>query len=209
MRSQLTLPRETAPNPWAGHLRTLPGIFGLAGSYPFYNILPSLSDYNLSREDMDDFAARSFQRAEHSEKAGYFAREIVPFTAFKKDPVTGQRTKVVITKDEGIRYGTTKASLLKIRGAFPQWGKGLTTGGNASQISDGAAAVLLMTRRKADELGLKILGRHVSTAVAGEYGPVSWQRCTKHADRCAPPHHGCRPCLCNPDGLTEQWYYTR
>jgi len=125
------------------------------------------SDYGITREDMDDFAAKSAQRAEHAEKAGYFMHEIVPFTAFKKDPVTGNRTKIVITKDDGIRYGTTKESLLKIRSAFPQWGKGFTTGGNASQISDGAAAVMLMSRRKADELGLKVMGKHVSTAVAG------------------------------------------
>jgi acetyl-CoA acetyltransferase family protein len=125
------------------------------------------SDYDISREDTDNFAANSFQRAERAEKAGYFMREIVPFTAFKKDPVTGNRIKVVITKDDGIRYGTTKEALLKIRSAFPHWGKGSTTGGNASQISDGAAAVLLMSRRKADELGLTVLGKHISTAVAG------------------------------------------
>lgn len=125
------------------------------------------SDYDISREDMDDFAAKSFQRAEHAEKAGYFEKEIVPFTVFQKDPLTGARTKVVIMKDDGIRYGTTKENLLKIKSAFPQWGKAATTGGNASQITDGAAAVLLMSRRKAEQLGLKILGKHISTAVVG------------------------------------------
>src|SRR5262245_38078842 len=97
------------------------------------------SDYNISREEMDEFAARSFQRAEHAEKEGYFTREIVPFSVFQKDPKTGTRSKVVISKDDGIRYGTTKEALSKIRGAFPQWGRALTTGGNASQITDGAA----------------------------------------------------------------------
>lgn len=125
------------------------------------------SDFDISREDMDDFAARSFQRAERADKAGYFSREIVPFTAYKKDPATSERTKIIISKDDGIRYGTTKETLAKIKGAFPQWGKAQTTGGNASQVTDGAAAVLLMTRRKAESLGLKILGKHISTVVTG------------------------------------------
>ncbi|KIJ68205.1 hypothetical protein HYDPIDRAFT_106356 [Hydnomerulius pinastri MD-312] len=124
-------------------------------------------DYNISREVMDDFSAKSYQRAEHAEKSGYFAKEIVPFTVYEKDPATGARKKVVVDKDDGIRYGTTKETLLKIRAAFPQWGKARTTGGNASQITDGAAAVMMMTRRKAEQLGLRILGKHVSTAVAG------------------------------------------
>lgn len=136
------------------------------------------ADFDLKREDMDDFAAKSYQKAERAQKAGYFDREIVPFNAYKKD-ASGVREKVVITKDDGIRYGTTKEGLSKIRSAFPQWGKALTTGGNASQITDGAAAVLLMTRRKAEELGLKILAKHISTAVTGVaprvmgIGPVS------------------------------------
>lgn len=124
-------------------------------------------DFNISREDMDDFSAISFQRAEHAAKAGYFKNEIVPFTAYKKDPATGERAKVVITEDDGIRPGTTKEALLKIRSAFPQWGQGKTTGGNASQVTDGAAAVLLMKRSKAEELGLKILGKHVTTSITG------------------------------------------
>ncbi|OCH94702.1 thiolase [Obba rivulosa] len=124
-------------------------------------------DFNISREDMDEFAAMSFQRAERADKAGYFTHEIVPFTAFVNDPTTGERTKKVITKDDGIRQGTTKEGLLKVRPAFPQWQPARTTGGNASQITDGAAAVLLMTRRKAEELGLKILAKHVTTSVTG------------------------------------------
>ncbi|KAH7912993.1 Thiolase, N-terminal domain-containing protein [Hygrophoropsis aurantiaca] len=124
-------------------------------------------DYNIPREVMDDFAAQSYARAEHAEKSGYFAKEIVPFTVFENDPVTGTRKKIVVVKDDGIRYGTTKETLSKIRAAFPQWGKSRTTGGNASQITDGAAAIMMMTRKKAEELGLKILGKHISTAVAG------------------------------------------
>lgn len=124
------------------------------------------ADFDLKREDIDEFAAKSFQKAEHAQKTGYFDREIVPFNTYKKN-ASGVREKVVITKDDGIRYGTTKEGLSKIRSAFPQWGKALTTGGNASQITDGASAVLLMTRRKADELGLTVLAKHISTAVTG------------------------------------------
>ncbi|KAJ7932563.1 Thiolase, N-terminal domain-containing protein [Mycena leptocephala] len=125
------------------------------------------SDFEVSRKDQDEFAAISFQRAEAAEKAGYFKDEIIPFTVFSKDPKTGERTRVTITKDDGIRYGTTAEGLSKIRSAFPQWGNGTTTGGNASQITDGAASVLLMTRRKAESLGLKILAKHVITSVTG------------------------------------------
>ncbi|KAF8213222.1 Thiolase, N-terminal domain-containing protein [Mycena galopus ATCC 62051] len=124
-------------------------------------------DFEISRKDQDEFAAISFQRAEAAQKAGYFDREIIPFTVFSKDPKTGERTTITVTKDDGIRYGTTAESLSKIRAAFPQWGKATTTGGNASQITDGAAAVLLMTRRKAESLGLPILAKHITTAVAG------------------------------------------
>jgi len=125
-------------------------------------------DFGISREVMDEFSAKSYERAERAEKAGYFAKEIVPFTVFENDPTTGERKAIVVTEDDGIRYGTTKETLLKIRPAFPQWGEARTTGGNASQITDGAAAIMMMTRRKAEELGLEILGKHVSTAVAGE-----------------------------------------
>lgn len=124
------------------------------------------ADFDVSRNEMDEFAALSYQRAEKADKEGVFASEIVPFTAYVNDP-SGQRTTKLVTKDDGIRYGTTKESLLKIRPAFPQWGRGQTTGGNASQITDGAAAVLLMTRRKAEQLGLKILAKHVTTSVCG------------------------------------------
>ncbi|THH10155.1 hypothetical protein EW145_g1517 [Phellinidium pouzarii] len=124
-------------------------------------------DFNISREDMDALAALSFQRAEAAQKSGVFVDEIVPFTVSRRNIETGRKEKVVVDRDDGIRAGTTKEILAKLRGAFPQWGGSKTTGGNASQITDGAAAVLLMTRQKADELGLKILAKHVTTSVAG------------------------------------------
>ncbi|KAG6862451.1 hypothetical protein C0995_011891 [Termitomyces sp. Mi166 len=125
------------------------------------------SDFNITREEQDEYAATSFQRAENAQNAGYFANEIVPFTVFQKDPSTGERKLVMVNADDGIRAGTTKESLAKVRPAFPQWGNSTTTGGNASQITDGAASVLLMTRRKAEELGLKIHAKHHTTALAG------------------------------------------
>jgi acetyl-CoA acyltransferase 1 len=92
----------------------------------------------------------------------------VPIEAWTKvSPNSSERVKKLITKDDGIRPSTTVEGLSKIRGAFPQWGNGYTTGGNASQVTDGAAAVLLMTRRKAEELGLKILAKHITTSVTG------------------------------------------
>ncbi|KAF6757173.1 3-ketoacyl-CoA thiolase [Ephemerocybe angulata] len=124
-------------------------------------------DFGITRDEQDAFAARSFQRAERAQAAGYFKKEIVPFTVYQKDRVTGEKKLVTVTEDDGIRKGTTKEGLAKIRAAFPQWGNSTTTGGNASQLTDGAAAVLLMTRRKARELGLTILAKYITTAVTG------------------------------------------
>ncbi|KZV77703.1 thiolase [Peniophora sp. CONT] len=124
-------------------------------------------DFNISRDNMDELAALSFQRAEKAAVEGVFASEIVPFTALQKDTVSGERKPVVVSADDGIRPGTTKEGLAKVRAAFPQWPPANTTGGNASQVTDGAAAVLLMTRRKAEQLGLPILAKHVTTSVAG------------------------------------------
>jgi len=125
------------------------------------------ADFNISREEQDAFAALSFQKAEQAQKKGYFAKEIVPFTVLRKEPGSDKRVPVVVTEDDGIRYGTTAEGLAKIKSAFPQWGNATTTGGNASQITDGAAAVLIMTRREAEKRGLRILAKHVTTAVAG------------------------------------------
>lgn len=124
-------------------------------------------EFSISRADMDELAALSYQRAEKAAAEGIFAAEIVPFTALQKDPATGERKPVVVNADDGIRPGTTKEGLSKIRAAFPQWPPANTTGGNASQVTDGAAAVLLMTRRKAEQLGLPILAKHVTTSVTG------------------------------------------
>ncbi|KAL1955555.1 hypothetical protein VTO42DRAFT_8434 [Malbranchea cinnamomea] len=124
------------------------------------------ADFNITRDMQDRYAVESFRRAEVAQKAGWFDDEIVPITTKVKDPKTGQEKEVTLTKDEGPRWGTTLEALKKIRPAFPQWGD-KSTGGNSSQVTDGAAAVLLMKRSKAIELGQPILGKFVGATVAG------------------------------------------
>ncbi|CAI7574859.1 Thiolase-like subgroup [Penicillium manginii] len=124
-------------------------------------------DFNISREQHDQFAAKSYQKAERAQKAGWFNDEIIPITTQVKDPKTGEVKDVVVDRDDGIRYGTTAESLSKIRAAFPQWKPSATTGGNASQITDGAAALVLMKRSKAQQLGQPIIGKFCGATVAG------------------------------------------
>src|SRR5258708_27040539 len=125
-------------------------------------------DYNVTREEMDQFAFLSHTRASKAQQEGIFNDEIILVEVSRRDPKTGEIVgKVLVTTDDVIRHGTTLPALLKIRSAFPQWAPSQTTGGNASQNSDGGAAVLLMRRSKAEELGLKILGKHAGTATVG------------------------------------------
>lgn len=126
-------------------------------------------DFNVSRADQDAYAARSHQRASAAQKAGYFDEEIFPVQAHVKE---GDATSYkVLTQDDGIRHDTTAEKLAKIRPAFPEYaregGEAATTGGNASQLTDGGAAMILMTRRMANELQLPIVAKYVATAVAG------------------------------------------
>ncbi|KAL2120274.1 hypothetical protein VTJ04DRAFT_4300 [Mycothermus thermophilus] len=122
-------------------------------------------DFNVTREEMDKYATESFRRAEAAQKAGLFEDEIVPIKTKVKD-ADGNWKEVTLTKDEGIRPGTTYEALSKIRPAFPQWGP-TSTGGNSSQVTDGAAAILLMKRSTAIKLGQPILGKYVGSTVAG------------------------------------------
>jgi acetyl-CoA acyltransferase 1 len=123
-------------------------------------------DFNITRELQDRYAAESYQRAERAQKAGWFEDEIVPIVTQVKDPKTGELKTITVTKDEGPRWGTTYESLSKIRPAFPDFGD-KSTGGNSSQVTDGAAAVLLMKRSRAIELGQPILAKFVGATVAG------------------------------------------
>jgi len=103
-------------------------------------------EFNITREMQDRYAVESFRRAEAAQTAGWFDDEIVPITTKVKDPKTGEEKTVTLTRDDGIRYGTTYEALSKIRPAFPQWGN-RTTGGNASQVTDGGEYLLLYPSR--------------------------------------------------------------
>ncbi|OAL47556.1 3-ketoacyl-CoA thiolase 1 [Pyrenochaeta sp. DS3sAY3a] len=124
------------------------------------------NDFNITRERQDRFAAESYRRAEVAQKAGWFDDEIVPITTTVKDPKTGEEKTVTLTKDEGPRYGTTFESLQKIKPAFLPHGD-KSHAGNSSQLTDGAAAVLLMKRSTAQKLGQPILAKYVGATVAG------------------------------------------
>ena len=108
--------------------------------------------YGISREEQDAWAAASHERAAAAWKDGRFAEEVTPVEVpqRKGDPV-------LVDSDEGIRPGTTVESLARLRPAFTA--DGTITAGNASQISDGAAALVLASRDAADQLGLEPLAR--------------------------------------------------
>jgi acetyl-CoA C-acetyltransferase len=115
--------------------------------------------WQIGREQQDEFAARSQQKAEAAQKAGRFKDEIVPVT------VKTRKGEIVVDTDEHPKHGTTKESLTKLRPAFDK--NGSVTAGNASGINDGAAAVVLMTAKAAQQRGVKPLARIVSWATAG------------------------------------------
>mgnify|MGYP000910282990 FL=1 len=127
--------------------------------------------WNISRQEQDEFAVRSQNRAEAAIKSGRFKDEIVPVAIpqRKGDPI-------VIDTDEFPRFGTTIEGMAKLKPAFKK--DGTVTAGSSSGINDGAAAVLVMSKEKADELGIKPLATIVSFASAGVdpsimgYGPV-------------------------------------
>lgn len=117
-------------------------------------------EFGTTREQQDLWAARSQQRAAAAQEAGKFAEEIVPVEVKKKKDV------VVVDKDEHIRADTTAESLSKLPPAFRK--EGTITAGNASGINDGAACVVVALRKKAEELGLPILGTVVSHGMVAE-----------------------------------------
>ncbi|OAL35682.1 hypothetical protein AYO20_05063 [Fonsecaea nubica] len=123
-------------------------------------------DFHITREEQDRFAEMSHNRAERAQRQGWTNDEISPVTTRWIDPKTKETKTVTVDKDDGIRPGTTYEGLAKIRSAFPQWGP-TTTGGNASQVTDGAAAVLMMKRSTAQKLGQPIIGKYVKSTVVG------------------------------------------
>jgi acetyl-CoA C-acetyltransferase len=124
--------------------------------------------FEVTRAQQDDAAARSHQRAAAAQAAGIFDAEIVPVTVPQR-----RGEPVVITTDEGVRPGTTVETLAGLRPAFS--GDGSITAGNSSQISDGAAAVVLTTRSHADEMRWSVL------AVVGAAGQVAGPDNSLHA----------------------------
>ncbi|HEX7955086.1 MAG TPA: acetyl-CoA C-acetyltransferase [Burkholderiales bacterium] len=115
--------------------------------------------WNVSRQEQDEFAAASQQKAEAAQKAGRFKDEIVPVT------VSTRKGDVIFDTDEFVRHGTTVEALASLKPAFDK--SGTVTAGNASGINDGAAAVMMMSATRAKELGLKPLARIKAYSSAG------------------------------------------
>jgi acetyl-CoA C-acetyltransferase len=115
--------------------------------------------WQITREQQDQFAAASQQKAEAAQKSGRFKNEIVGVK------ITSRKGDVIVDADEYPKHGTTAESLAKLRPAFDK--AGTVTAGNASGINDGAAALVLMTDKEAARRGLKPLARIVSWATAG------------------------------------------
>jgi acetyl-CoA acyltransferase len=124
--------------------------------------------YEVSREEQDAFALRSHRRAAAAQEAGRFDDEIVPLKVrFEELDAKGRKVarEVAFDRDEGVRRDTSEESLAKLRPAFHV--KGTITAGNASQMSDGAAAAVVMSDERARQLKLRPLARFVAYATAG------------------------------------------
>jgi acetyl-CoA acyltransferase len=124
--------------------------------------------YEVSREEQDAFALQSHRRAAAAQDAGKFDEEIVPLkVTFEELNEKGKKTtrEVTFSRDEGVRRDTSEEGLAKLKPAFHA--KGTITAGNASQMSDGAAAVVVMSDERARQLNLKPLARFVAYATAG------------------------------------------
>jgi len=136
--------------------------------------------YDISREEQDEFACASQNKAEEAQKNGKFKDEIIPFT------IKTRKGDITVDTDEYPRHGATVESLAGLRPAFDK--EGSVTAGNASGINDGAAAVMLMTKSKAESLGLTPMATIKSYASSGVdpsimgIGPVpASQACLKKA----------------------------
>jgi acetyl-CoA acyltransferase len=150
-----------APNPWmVDHLPQIYMGMGLTAE-------EVQRKYGISREDADEFAYRSHQNALRAQAEGKFDEELVPveIETTVLDNGSPKTRKAVFQKDEGPRPDTSIDALAKLKPVFQT--DGAVTAGNSSQTSDGAAAALVMSERKAKELGLKPMARFVSFAVAG------------------------------------------
>jgi len=150
-----------APNPWmVDHLPQIYMGMGLTAE-------EVQRKFNVSREDADQFAYRSHQNALRAQAEGKFDEEIVPVEVESTVLDNGKpvHRQMVFKKDEGPRADTSVEALAKLKPVFDA--NGTVTAGNSSQTSDGAAAALVMSEKKAKELGLKPMARFVSFAVGG------------------------------------------
>ena len=150
-----------APNPWMAE--NYPEIYSSMGQTA-ENVA---NQYDVSRADQDEFGYRSHMRAIAAQDAGKWKDEIVPLEFEQVVLENGKAVThtILFDVDEGPRRGTTLEAMAKLRPAFAP--KGSVTAGNSSQMSDGAAAVMVMEREKAESLGLKPLARFVGYAVGG------------------------------------------
>ena len=146
----------------------------IVDNYPDYYLNMGLTaenlakKYEITREQADEFSLGSHQKAAAAIKEGRFKDEIVPFTVRVDEVDESGRVRskeVVFDTDEGVRYDASMEGFAKLRPVFHV--KGTVTAGNSSQMSDGAAAAVVMSMDKANELGLKPLARFVSFATAG------------------------------------------
>ena len=140
--------------------------------------------YGVSRQEQDEFAAKSHQKAAKAQSEGLFDKEIVRVTTrWRPDKENPEKEEeITVTKDDGIRNNSTAEGLAKMKPAFKE--DGTVTAASSSQVSDGAAAALLMRRSTATELGLtgSIIGKWAGTQVVG----------------CAPDEMGIGPALAIP-----------
>ncbi|MGI8670753.1 MAG: acetyl-CoA C-acyltransferase [Aridibacter sp.] len=146
----------------------------IADTYPDYYLNMGLTaealanKYDISRTEQDEFSVKSHEKAAAAITEGKFKDEIVPMTIYvdetdEKGRV--QRKEVVFETDEGVRGDTSVEAISRLRPVFHA--KGSVTAANSSQMSDGAAATVVMSAEKAEEMGLKPLARFVSYATAG------------------------------------------
>lgn len=146
----------------------------IVDSYPDYYLNMGLTaenlakKYEITREQADEFSLRSHQNAAAAIKAGKFKDEIVPLTVEVEELDERRRKQtntITFDTDEGVRYDASMEGLAKLKPVFHA--KGTVTAGNASQMSDGAAAAVVMSDERAKQLGIKPLARFVSYATAG------------------------------------------
>jgi acetyl-CoA acyltransferase len=152
---------KLAPNPWfVDHRPEIYMNMGLTAEQ-------LQRKYGISREDQDAFSLRSHQNAVRAQAEGRFTEEIVPFELETVTPNGAKPhvAKTIFQKDEGPRADSSMEALAKLKPVFHA--TGTVTAGNSSQTSDGAAAALVMSDRKAQELGLKPMARFVSFAAGG------------------------------------------